>query len=72
MNTVSQIIDACGGPDELATIIPSISKWAPRKWVKSGIPEKHWDTVIAISGVSAQDLFRANKKARANKEKSNA
>lgn len=69
MVTVEEIIKKAGGAGEIAALIPSISPHAPRKWPVIGIPERHWPTIMSLTGVTAHELFAANRKARTVREK---
>ena len=61
---IEQIIMKCGGIDIIATET-NLTEQAINLWVKNGIPEKHWKTLLELSkikntNVTVNDLFNAN------------
>lgn len=76
MRTIEQIITACGGPEGIekasgtkvgrkGDTVPGLSHWAVRKWLSTGIPEKHWPLVQNLSSATVDELYGANQLARA-------
>jgi hypothetical protein len=61
--TVQNIVARCGGAAFLATQV-SLSAWAVYKWYRDGIPNRHWPTIIELSGVSAAELYHADRLAK--------
>ena len=66
MQTVSEIIKACGGPAKIAQASKGVlKKDAVYKWPTIGVPDRHWKLLMKLAPeVSAQMLFDANVKAR--------
>lgn len=73
MRTVTQIIEACGGPEAIEAAAgphptkdgkPKLSHWAIRKWPQSGIPEWHWPLLMGLSDLTVEELHAANEAAR--------
>jgi hypothetical protein len=70
--TVEDLIKAVGGRKAAAGLTGS-GGYAPYKWPKIGIPEKHWPVFIEHAGASPDEIFAANQRARAaSKEKGEA
>lgn len=61
--TIQQIIDLCGGADEIADAT-GISAWAVYKWPKIGIHRKNWDLIMALAKVTVDQIYNANLRAR--------
>ena len=73
MKTVSEIISACGGPVGIAAASgQDLTHWAVRKWPTIGIPERHWPLLMTLQPLTAEQLFIANKVAKAHAERSKA
>jgi len=72
MRTVQDIIELCGGRDaianEAAAREQALSAWAVKKWPRNGIPEKHWELIRALSGVSVETIYEANNALRTASE----
>jgi hypothetical protein len=65
--TVDEIIKAAGGPKQIAENSDgSINRDAVYKWPSIGIPDRHWPVLIKLAGVTPQQLFDANRDARAS------
>lgn len=71
--TVREIVQLGGGPKglyarlkELADDEEIISEKAVYAWRQKGIPERHWQWVQRVCGVTAEQLHRANEALRAN------
>ncbi|MEY9196615.1 hypothetical protein ABIA16_001731 [Sinorhizobium fredii] len=66
--TIKQIIKDAGGPDAIAQasskVGGDISKDAVYKWGKTGIPDRHWPVIIALTSCRPEDLYAANCAAR--------
>ena len=76
MRTVSDIIEACGGPEAIERAAgprmdkpekPRISHWAVRKWPAIGIPDRHWPLIIKLAKATPAELHAANTEARTPK-----
>jgi len=65
MITVADIIGRCGGVSAIEERSfesqHAITHWAARKWLVNGIPRDHFELVMRIGGVSADDIIVANK-----------
>ncbi|MBX3490868.1 hypothetical protein [Parvibaculum sp.] len=72
MNTVTEIISACGGPDRIEAEASvrgvKLTSWAVKKWNQNGIPEKHWDLVMGLCPTTVEALYNANSALRAPQE----
>lgn len=72
MKTVQDIITASGGFEKIqraaCAVGNDITWWAVKKWLKNGIPEKHWAVVMKLSGASLDEMFAANEALRAQAE----
>lgn len=70
--TTAEIIARAGGPVAIGNVAheldPNVDaqkmEWAARKWPSKGIPERHWDLVVALAGVTLEQIYRANKMVR--------
>lgn len=66
--TIKQIIKDAGGPDAIAQASSKaggdISKDAVYKWSKTGIPDRHWPVIIALTNYCPGELYAANCAAR--------
>ncbi|RVG28032.1 carph-isopro domain-containing protein [Sinorhizobium meliloti] len=66
--TIKQIIRDAGGPDAIAQASSKaggdISKDAVYKWSKTGIPDRHWPVIIALTNYCPGELYAANCAAR--------
>ncbi|MGF9694724.1 hypothetical protein AAIH46_18030 [Rhizobium sp. 0TCS1.26] len=66
--TVSDIIKSAGGPAaiqaELVRQGQSLTRDAIYKWQKTGIPDRYWPSIMALSAVGPADLYAANCVAR--------
>jgi len=63
--TVETVIRACGGVSVVAGAL-NLTDSAVLKMKRIGIQDRHWPTLIALSGnqFEPNDLFRANQRAR--------
>lgn len=70
MRTISQIIEAAGGPQVVSAAIPprpdgkKMTSDAVRKWPQIGIPDRHWPVLIELAQATPDELFEANRTAR--------
>ncbi|MBP1852141.1 carph-isopro domain-containing protein [Rhizobium halophytocola] len=66
--TISTIIAEAGGPSSIERLAiasnAKISRDAVYKWAKTGIPDRHWSIILALTAYGADDLYRANCAAR--------
>ncbi|WP_026616477.1 carph-isopro domain-containing protein [Ensifer aridi] len=66
--TIKQIIKDAGGPDAISQASSKaggdISKDAVYKWSKTGIPDRHWPVIIALTSYRPEELYSANCAAR--------
>lgn len=73
MKSVSEIISACGGPSGIEAASGNrVSHWAVRKWPTIGIPERHWPLLMTLQPLTAEQIFIANKVAKAHASRSAA
>lgn len=65
---IAEIIKDAGGATALGRAFHAagvkLGRDAVYKWVSTGIPDRHWPTIIALSGHSAEVIYRANCHAR--------
>jgi hypothetical protein len=61
--TCQQIVQRCGGPVELSKQVGR-THWAVYKWNKNGIPDEYWDLIMSLAGVSVDQIYNANLRAR--------
>ena len=59
MSSISQIIEAAGGSRAVAERA-GVSRQAVGMWVKSGVPDWHWPTLMQMTRVTPEQLFEAN------------
>lgn len=66
--TVSEIIGRAGGPRAISDASQRskepFSKDAVYKWVKGGIPDRHWPIIISLTGLKVSQIYEANVAAR--------
>lgn len=61
MRTISQIIEAAGGPRAISDASAgTVKKDAVYKWPTIGIQDRHWPLLMSLTEVSADELFQAN------------
>ncbi|WP_426229456.1 carph-isopro domain-containing protein [Pararhizobium sp. DWP3-4] len=62
--SIRKIIKDAGGPDAIArasvTAGAEISRDAVYKWTRTGIPDRHWPTIIALTAYGPTELYLAN------------
>lgn len=65
-STIPEIYEACGGQNKLPDALPC-SRPSPYNWAAGrGIPEEHWDAIIALAWqatktkLTPSDLHQAN------------
>jgi len=62
--TVADIIGLAGGPKVIADASKrsseTFSKDAVYKWVKGGIPDRHWPIIILLTGLEVSAIYEAN------------
>jgi hypothetical protein len=65
---IAEIIKDAGGATALGRAFHAagvkLGRDAIYKWVSTGIPDRHWPTLIALSGHPAEVIYRANCHAR--------
>lgn len=70
MTTVHEIIHSCGGPERIEAEANArgtkLTLWAVKKWMRNGIPEKHWALVTKLSGAGVGVIYAANNTLRAS------
>lgn len=68
--TIAEIISRAGGPKAIAdasrVTSDAFSKDAVYKWVKGGIPDRHWPIIIALTDIDVAAIYAANLAARGN------
>ncbi|MCJ2875601.1 hypothetical protein JUM41_15250 [Rhizobium pusense] len=66
--TIAEIISRAGGPKAIAdasrVTSDAFSKDAVYKWVKGGIPDRHWPIIIALTDIDVATIYAANLAAR--------
>jgi hypothetical protein len=66
--TVTQIIRDAGGAAAIVRAVhgagASITRDAVYKWRLTGIPDRHWQVIIALTGIGPAELYEANCAAR--------
>lgn len=63
--TVAQIIKMAGGAEAIAEASAgAFKKDAVYKWPSIGIPDRHWQILIHMAGVTEVQLYAANLAAR--------
>lgn len=66
--TIRQIIKDAGGAEAIANAVADaggdLSKDAVYKWTKTGIPDRHWPIIIALTEHGPVALYAANCAAR--------
>lgn len=69
--TVRNIIEDAGGPASVAKGLQEsggqITVDAVYKWQSNGIPDRYWAPLMPMANVTADEIFRANEIARAEK-----
>lgn len=68
--TVAEIIGRAGGPKAISDASQlsndPFTKDAVYKWVKGGIPDRHWPIIIALTKLDVGSIYSANVVAREN------
>ena len=69
MRTIADIISASGGVRSIQKAIERgankpITTDAIYKWLRIGIPERHWCTLMELANTSPAELFYANRLVR--------
>lgn len=65
MRTVSEIIDAAGGPKAISEASGGkVKPDAVYKWPSIGIQDRHWPILIERANATPEELFAANLSAR--------
>lgn len=63
--TIKGIIEAAGGADAIAAALGgSLTSGAVYKWVRIGIPDRHWPVILAMASATADEMMAANIAAR--------
>lgn len=58
---VGEIIGKAGGAEKVSQAAGGKpTAWAVHKWVKNGIPHRHWSLVMGLAGVTAAEIHDAN------------
>jgi hypothetical protein len=72
--SIREIIEAAGGFSSVASAITAHGKEltpdAVYKWVRNGVPDKHWSVIFGLANVDATTMFAANERARAEQGRS--
>ena len=69
MRNVRKIIEDAGGPKKIAEA-SSKTRWpiaakSVYDWPQIGIPDRHWPILVKLAKATAEELYEANKTARA-------
>lgn len=65
MRTISEIIEAAGGPRAISEASGGkVKPDAVYKWPSIGIQDRHWPILIQRAGATPDELFEANRTAR--------
>ena len=76
MRSIKEIIADAGGPKKIASACAKtrwpITSKVVYAWPDIGIPERHWAVIVRLAKSSAEELHRANNRARADRPKSGA
>lgn len=69
MESIRDIIRAAGGTKAVSASV-GISADGVRKWATIGIPDRYWETLMAMVGaeLTAEILYTANRRARGGSE----
>jgi hypothetical protein len=66
MKTIQAIIKEAGGARAITEASGGTFKAdAVYKWTEIGIPDRHWPLLMSLTEVTAEELFQANRAARA-------
>ena len=73
MRNLRQIIDGAGGPKRIAGASLN-TKWpisakSIYDWPQIGIPDRHWPILIELASATPEELYEANRSARARRRK---
>lgn len=62
---IRTIIGLCGGARRIAAASERGKRSVARKtvysWISNGIPEWHWELITGMSGVTAEQIHKANR-----------
>jgi hypothetical protein len=62
---IAGIVRRAGGAASIAAASAgAVTADAVYKWRRIGIPDRHWPLLMSLSGVTADELVRANRAAR--------
>lgn len=69
MRNVRKLIEDAGGPKKIADASLNTKKSITAKsvydWPQIGIPDRHWPILIKLAGATVEELYEANRVARA-------
>ncbi|KPF84484.1 hypothetical protein IP70_15775 [alpha proteobacterium AAP38] len=54
--SINEIIDSCGGAERIACETDQ-TEWSVAKWVRNGIPEKHWSVLRRLNPLLSVDVL---------------
>lgn len=76
MRNVRQLIEDAGGPKKIADASLKTKKPITAKsvydWPQIGIPDRHWPILIKLAKATVEELYEANRAARARPRKADA
>ena len=69
--SIEDIIEACGGAGRLERAATAsgrkLNYRTVYKWIRNGIPERHWPLVMELSSATPDQLHAANEALRAGR-----
>ena len=68
LRSINDLFMRAGGSVKLAALV-NVNQWTVDRWVKTGIPVKHWALIIKTFGGSIEDMYNISEKARRLAEK---
>lgn len=63
LKTLQDIFEIAGGSTKLAAQL-DIHAYTAENWRKSGIPQKYWDTLHRLYGITPAELYVVSKNCR--------
>ncbi len=71
IRSIPDLISLAGGPKAIAAASlqsrQQVTYYAVQKWSSRGIPDEHWELMMSLTGVSLEEIYRANRDFKARK-----
>ena len=63
LKSVYDLFYRAGGSVQIAALL-NLNQYTVDRWVRSGVPEKYWPTLVKKFGVSREELISVSDKAK--------